>query len=87
MPRAQHISLAVPEPLSLISATLDFTAQVLLAKHPDILRPPEETRERSPPPTERAARDILDAVHELRYAVEIYRAYFPDSRHDHDIPF
>jgi hypothetical protein len=87
MPRAQNISLSVPEPLSLISATLDFTAQVLIAKHPDLLRAPEEARERSPPPDERAARDILHAVCELRYAMEIYRAYFPNSDHHDDIPF
>ncbi len=86
MPREQYISLAVPEPLALIGATLDFASQVLLAKHPDLLRPPEEARERSPPPAERAARNILDAVHELYRAVESYRAHFADDNQD-DIPF
>lgn len=85
------ISLPIPEPLALIDATLLFLVQVLLAKHPELLAPPDEPRAR-PPPALRAARRILDAIREAHHAIESYRATLPDTlspddRTDDDIPF
>ena len=48
MLRTDTISLHVPEPLALIDATLLFTVQVLLARHPELLLPPEGS---TPPET------------------------------------
>lgn len=85
MPREHPTPPAVPEPLALIAATLDFASQVMIAQHPDLLRAPEEVRMRRPPTAERAARHVIDAIHELYYAVEIYRAYLAGP--DEDLPF
>lgn len=90
MLRAPEISLPLPEPIELIDATLLFLIQVLLAKHPDLLRPPDEPHEYRPSPGVRAARRILDAVREVHHALESYRAFLPDTitpGHADDIPF
>jgi hypothetical protein len=91
MLRTPLVSLPLPEPIALIDATLLFALQVLLARHPDLLAPPEEAEHR-PPPGLRAARHILDAVRELHHALESYRAFLPDTishgdSPDDDIPF
>ena len=91
MLRSPHVSIPVHEPLDLIDATLLFLIQVLLAKHPDLLAPPEEAAEPRPPLGVRAAHHILDAIREVHHAIEIYRAALPDTlvpgdRTD-DIPF
>jgi hypothetical protein len=85
MPREHFLTTVVPEPLALIAATLDFASQVMIAQHPELLRAPEEVCVRRPPTAERAARHVIDAVNELYYAVEIYRAYLVGN--DEDIPF
>ena len=90
MLRTPEISLPIPEPLALIDATLLFLIQVLLAKHPDLVAPPDEPPEHRPPPALRTARHILDAIREVHYALETYRALLPDtiSTGDaDDIPF
>ncbi len=84
--REQSIMLKVSKPLSLITAALDFTSQVMIARHPDVLDAPEEVRERRCPAPERAARNIIEAINNLYYAVEIYRTAFADNDDD-DIPF
>ena len=79
MLQTDRISLHVPEPLALIDATLLFAAQILLARHPDLLLPPEEAPFR-PPPAMLAARELLDAIRDLHRALETYR----DSDLEHD---
>jgi hypothetical protein len=86
-----QVSLPVPEPLALLDATLLFLVQILLAKHPDLAAPPDHTPAGTPPGV-RAARHILGAIREVHYALDSYRACFPDKlshgddTHD-DIPF
>jgi hypothetical protein len=72
------ISLPVPEPLALLDATLLFILQVLLARHPDLLAPPEAP---VPHPAAglRAARRIVDAVREVHHALEIYGVVLDDT--------
>jgi hypothetical protein len=84
-----QVSLPLPEPLTLIDATLLFLVQVLLAKHPDLYRPPDDPH-LLPPPGVRAARHILDAIREVHHALESYRADLPDAPPPgcfDDIPF
>ncbi|MGH7345506.1 MAG: hypothetical protein ACREK4_11385 [Candidatus Rokuibacteriota bacterium] len=90
--------LPVPEPLALLDATLLFLIQVLLARHPDLLAPPEAPVVH-PAPGLRAARRIFDAVREVHHALEIYSvvpldapefsddAHRPENVPDDDIPF
>jgi hypothetical protein len=87
------ISLHVPEPLALIEATLLFTVQILLARHPELTLPPE-VAVLHPPPDLRAARRLLDEIRELHDALETYRDALPDGTADSgsddisdDIPF
>ena len=90
MLRAPEVSLPIPEPLELLDATLLFLIQVLLAKHPDLLRLPDEAPDQRPAPGVRAARRILDAVREVHHALESYRAFLPDTisvGDADDIPF
>jgi hypothetical protein len=90
MLRTTDVSLPLPEPLELIDATLLFLIQVLLAKHPDLLRPPDEAPYQRSPPGICAARHILDAVREVHHALESYRAFLPDTiapSDTDDIPF
>jgi hypothetical protein len=95
MPSTESISLHVPEPLALIDATLLFTVQVLVARHPELLLPREEAA-RYPPPGLRVARRLLDGIRELHHAIETYRDLLPRAHDDHrlacgddsgDIPF
>ena len=95
MPSTDAISLHVPEPLALIDATLLFTVQVLVARHPELSLPPE-VAVLHPPPGLRAARRLLDGVRELHHAIELYRALLPGANGDcralcgdgcDDIPF
>lgn len=95
MLRSDSISLHVPEPLALIDATLLFTVQVLIARHPELLLPPEMPV-LHPPPGLRAARHLLDGIRDLHRAIEAYRDYVPsasgeghgsDTKLDDDIPF
>ena len=92
MLRTDSISLHVPEPLALIEATLLFTVQVLIARHPELMLPPE-VAVLHPPPGLRAARRLLDGIRELHRALETYRYVLPQAPGDHcsadgdDIPF
>jgi hypothetical protein len=89
---SESISLRVPEPLALIDATLLFTVQVLIARHPELLLPPEVPVLHAPPGL-RAARHLLDEIRELHRAVESYRDFLPQASSppqedvDDDIPF
>lgn len=95
MPSTEAISLHVTEPLALIDATLLFTLQVLLARHPELSLPPE-VAVLHPPPGLRAAWRLLEGVRELHYAIELYRDVLPRVHGDcgslggddsDDIPF
>jgi len=94
MLHTDSISLRVPEPLALIDATLLFTVQVLIARHPELMLPPE-VAVLHPPPGLRAARRLLDGIRELHRAIETYRYVLPQALGDHcpadggddDIPF
>lgn len=86
---ASSVSLPLPEPVALLDATLLFLIQVLIARHPDLLTPPD-TPSPSPAPGLRAARRILDGVRELHQALELYRLCLPDvspAAGSDDIPF
>ena len=95
MLRTNTVTLHVPEPIALIDATLLFAVQVLLARHPELLLPPEVVV-LHPPPGLRAARCLLDGIRELHRAIETYRDALPGATGDHwsaraddfdDIPF
>lgn len=75
------ISLHVPEPLALIDATLLFTVQVLIARHPELLLPPEMPV-LHPPPGLRAARRLLDGIRDLHRAIDAYRDLLPEAGGD-----
>ena len=77
MPRTATVTLPIPEPLALLDATLLFVIQVLLARHPDLLAPPEEPAPYTP--DLRAARSIFEAVRELHTALDVYRTLRPDD--------
>lgn len=86
----------VPEPLPLLDAALAFLVQVLIARHPELLAPPEEPLVR-PPRALLAARQVVVILEGLHYALEEYRASLPvpkeprlrqvDPGLDDDIPF
>jgi hypothetical protein len=78
MLRSESIGLHVPEPLALIDATLLFAVQVLLARHPELLLPPEVPVLR-PPPGLGAARRLIDGIRELHGAIDVYRDLVPDA--------
>ena len=81
MLRTDTISLHVPEPLALIDATLLFAVQILIARHPELLLPPE-VPVLHPPPGLRAARRLLDGIRDLHRAIEAYRDILPCARGD-----
>lgn len=78
---SEPITLHVPEPLALIDATLLFTVQVLIARHPELLEPPEEPV-LHPSPALRAARQLLDGIRELHGAIDAYREDLPTAQFD-----
>jgi hypothetical protein len=95
MLRTDAVSLHVPEPLALIDATLLFAVQVLIARHPELLLPPEVPVLR-PPPGLRAARRLLGGIREVHHAITAYRDCLPTAPGDtwtfredadDDIPF
>lgn len=75
------ISLTLPEPLALIEATLLFTIQVLIAKHPDLLLPDTAVLRNSGI----AARRVIDNLRELHHAIAAYRAEHEQAADD--LPF
>lgn len=85
MLRTDAVSLHVPEPLALIDATLLFAVQVLIARHPELLLPPEVSVLR-PPPGLRAARRLLDGIRELLGAIAVYRDCLPTAPLDDSTP-
>jgi hypothetical protein len=89
--------MPAPEPLPLIEATLAFTIQLFIARHPELLLPPE-VAVLHPPVTLRTARHIVALVEGLHYALAEYRALLAaapsrtqsverDSPNVDDIPF
>jgi hypothetical protein len=85
-----HVSLPIAELLPLLEAALLFVIQLLIAQHPDLLAPPEEPTPARPAAPLRAAHRLLDAVRELNYALDSYRAILPTmsgSGPTDDFPF
>jgi hypothetical protein len=85
MLRTDSVSLHVPEPLALIDATLLFAVQVLIARHPELLLPPE-VPVLHPPPGLRAARRLLDGIRDLHRAITMYRDCLPAAPGDNPTP-
>ncbi len=90
MSQRSHVSMPVPELVTLLEASLLFVIQLLIARHPDLLAPPEEVTGNPPPPLY-GARRILAAVRELNHALDSYRVILHDlpgsTAGDDDIPF
>lgn len=90
MSQPSHVSIPIPELVTLLEATLLFVIQLLIARHPDLLDAPEEAT-RCPPPPLYGARRILAAVRELNHALDNYRVILHDlpgsTAGDDDIPF
>lgn len=79
-----------PDPAPLLEAALLAGAQMLIARHPDLLLPPEVPRRR-PPHTLRTARAVMGLVEALLGALGEYNAInnpaVPSSAARDDIPF
>lgn len=90
MLRTDSVSLHVPEPIALIDATLLFAVQILIARHPELLLPPEVPM-LHPPPGLRAARHLLEGIRDLHRTLTAYRDCLPRQTPrdalDDDIPF
>jgi hypothetical protein len=88
MSPAPDVTLPLPDPLALLDATALFVIQLLIARHPELLAGPDEPTSRTPLGHVSL---LLDAVRELQYALEVYRACLPvvplGDDPDHDIPF
>jgi hypothetical protein len=69
---SRAVTLPVPEPLALLEATLLFAVQLLVAHNPDLLALPDDPPK--PTPRLRAAHHIVDAIREVQYALDRYRA-------------
>jgi hypothetical protein len=87
-----NVSLPVAELLPLLEAALLFVIQLLIAQHPDLLAPPEDTITARHAAPLRAAHRLLDAVRELNHALDSYRDVLPTmpasgSHTDDDFPF
>jgi hypothetical protein len=82
--------MPIHELVALLEASLLFVIQLLIARHPELLAPPEEAARNTPPPLY-GARRILDAVRELNQALDSYRVILHDlpssTTGDDDIPF
>jgi hypothetical protein len=80
----------LPDPAPLLEAALLASAQMLIARHPDLLLPPDVPRLRPPPPL-RAARALLGLIDTLLGALVDYTAVqtppLPSSTADDEIPF
>ena len=90
MPPRRNVSMPVAELLPLLEAAMLFVIQLLIAQHPDLLAPPEDTTTLRPAAPLRAAHRLLDAVRELNHALDSYRDVLPTitSIHsDDDFPF
>lgn len=79
-----------PDPAPLLEAALLASAQMLIARHPDLLLPPDVPRLR-PPQTLRAARAVMGLVEALLGALVEYNAMnnpsLPAPATNDDIPF
>jgi hypothetical protein len=87
-----HISIPIPELVALLEASLLFSIQMLVRRHPDLLAPPEEAGTIRPALPLFGARRILAAVRDLNDALDTYRDILhnlPAEEHgaDDDIPF
>lgn len=69
-----------PEPSELLEETLLFVIQRLVARHPNMLAPPEEIDPRTAEPSLRAAHRVLDALREVAEALDDYRYALHDAR-------
>jgi hypothetical protein len=91
---SRAVTLPVPEPLALLEATLLFAVQLLVAHNPDLLALPDDPPTPTPTPRLRAAHHIVDAIREVQYALDRYRASLanetartPAGDANDDIPF
>ena len=80
----------LPDPIPLLEGALLLSTQLLIARHPDLLLPPE-VRRRHAPPRMRAARALVGLIHALLGALADYRSihapsYPPPCPRD-EIPF
>jgi hypothetical protein len=66
-------TMRLPDPAPLLEAALLASAQMLVARHPDLLLPPDVPRLRPPPPL-RAARALLGLIDTLLGALVDYNA-------------
>ena len=92
MSSRSHVSMPIPELVALLEASLLFSIQMLVQRHPDLLAPPEEADTIRPAPPLFGARRILAAVRDLNDALDTYRDILhnlPTEKHgaDDDIPF
>lgn len=79
-----------PDPAPLLEAALLASAQMLIARHPDLLLPHDVPRLR-PPQTLRAAQAVMGLLEALLGALADYNATrdaaLPSSAMNDDIPF
>jgi hypothetical protein len=80
----------VPDPAPLLEAVLLASAQMLIARHPDLLLPPDVPVLRPPPPL-RAARALIGLINALLGALGDYNALqtppLPPLSTSDEIPF
>jgi hypothetical protein len=82
-------AVRTPDPALLLEAALLVSAQLLLARHPDLLLPPDMPCVR-PPPALRVARALLGLINALLGTLTEYRAINappPPIDTGDDIPF
>ena len=87
---ASAYTARLPDPAPLLEAALLASAQMLIARHPDLLLPPDVTVLRPPPPL-RAARAVLGLIDTLLGALVDYTAIetppLPSPTADDEMPF
>jgi hypothetical protein len=87
---AHAYAARLPNPAPLLEAALLISAQMLIARHPDLLLPPDVAVLRPPPPL-RAARALLGLIDALLGALVDYTAIetppLPSLTADDEIPF
>jgi hypothetical protein len=91
MKHAAHAyATRLPDPAPLLEAALLASAQLLIARHPDLLLPPDVPRLRPPPPL-RAASALLGLIDTLLGALVDYNALqappLPSAIADDELPF
>jgi hypothetical protein len=90
LPRSHPSAARPPDPAPLLEAVLLASVQMLIARHPDLLLPPDVTVLRPPPPL-RAARAVLGLINTLLGALADYNAIqtppLPSPTAGDELPF